>query len=163
MLSHNAMTAIMAPSTTATIDPGARRGDPAPLKGVMLLVGEGGAATIVPMVVAAGASAAAVPLVVAVAITGLGLPAAKPTLGVLLAPGATGAVVNCTCGTVTTVLTVPVVRVIVVIGIEGAAAAVMVDTMPAAAVWLATGVLMGVGQSVIVDGTLVMIPGFWLT
>ena len=150
----------MAPNTITTIDPGAVRDDPAPLKGVMLLVADGDAATIVPMVVAAGASAAAVPLVVAVAITGLGLPAAKPTLGVLLAPGAAGAVVNCTCGTVITVLTLPVERVMVVIGTDGAAAAVMVDTIPAAAVWLAATVLMGVGQSVMVDGTLVMIPGF---
>ena len=103
------------------------------------------------------------PLVVAVAMTGLGLPAAKPTLGVLLAPGATVAVVNCTCGTVTTVLRVPVERVIVVIGTKGAAAGVIVDTMPAAAVWLTAGVLMGVGQSVMVEGTFVMMPGFWLT
>ena len=134
MLLYNATAPTMKPNTIATTDPGTARDDPAPLKGVMLFVADGDAATIVPIVVAAGASAAAVPLVVAVATTGLGLPAAKPTLGVLLAPGATGPVVNCTCGTVMTVLTVPVESVMIVIGTEGAAAGVMVDTMPAAAV-----------------------------
>ena len=136
--------------------------EPAPRNGVIVLVGVlvTPGATTVPSVEAAGMAAA-----VALAETLLGMPGAKPTLGDEVPPGAAGAVVNWTWGTVTTVLREEVVpadvtmvdRVTVVKGIVDAPA--VPDTDATAAPVVVAGIAV-IGASVMVLGTLVMMPGF---
>ena len=118
-----------------------------------------------------------------------GVPAARPMLELDVAPAATLAVVNCTCGTVTTVLSVDsellpatvapgavvpgtvmtVETLTVVIGIPGGAAgdASVLTAAEAALYELARGVAgagvagTGVTPMVMVVGTAVTMPGFW--
>ena len=170
--------AAIPPNITAAQVLGASKAPVAPLAGTIVGVLAPSAAvlvpaTTVPKVVAGGANP---PVGVGVAETGLGLPATKPTLAVAVEPAPAVTVVSCTCGTVTTVLrvvivleptmvapaeapvlctqgTVRVVEIVIVVsGTDGAD--VIVET---------TAVALGLVEGepiVMVEGTLVMMPGF---
>lgn len=166
-LAHKAITAMTPPKKTATTHPGATSDDPAPLKGLTELVGVGADAPVPKVVEVGGATAAADALGVTVAATLFGAPGISPTDGLPVVPAAAVAVVKPTCGTVTTMLELDVVPLAVMIveivmAVCGTAGTID-ETRPETVAVMAAAVLMGVGKSVIVVGTLVMIPGFWLT
>ena len=168
------------PNTIAAKALGAPKAPVAPFAGLIVGVFAPAAAVLVPPITVPKVVAGGVnpPVGVRVAETGLGLPATKPTLAVAVEPAAAVAVVNCTCGTVITVLrvvtvleptivapteapvvctqgTVRVVEIVIVVsGTDGA------DVMEATAV--APGVVEG-EPMVMVEGTLVTMPGFWGT